>query len=55
LEINANFPVVVLTGFSDHFSRSETDALGVRACIVKPVVRNQLAETLRRVLDEKTI
>jgi CheY-like chemotaxis protein len=55
LQLRANFPIVVLTGFSDHLSRSETDTLGVRASIVKPVVRSQLAETLRRVLDEKTI
>jgi PAS domain S-box-containing protein len=51
-----NLPVILTTGFSESMAFERARELGVRAFIVKPVLRRQLAQTIRDVLaGEDTI
>jgi PAS domain S-box-containing protein len=53
LEIRPGFPVILCTGFDIEITK-EIEALnGIRACINKPILIQEIAVTLREVLDAK--
>ncbi len=45
-------PIILCTGYNDAASPDKAKAVGIAAFVMKPVVRKELAETIRRVLDE---
>ncbi len=51
LAIRPDFPVILCTGFSESIDEDKAKALGVREYILKPILRNQLAATVRKVFD----
>jgi len=42
---------VICTGYSQKVTQEMIDRLGIRALILKPLVRNELGQTIRQVLD----
>jgi CheY-like chemotaxis protein len=52
MEIRSDLPVILCTGFSARINEEKALALGIRAFITKPVLKRQIAETIRKVLDE---
>jgi PAS domain S-box-containing protein len=52
LEIRANLPVILSTGFSDQINEDKARAVGIMAFLLKPVLFNDLAAALRQVLDK---
>ena len=52
LKIRKNIPIILCTGYSKKISEGKAEALGVRALVMKPIVAEQLATIVRRVLDE---
>jgi len=52
IKIRANIPIILCTGYSKKISEGKAEASGVRALVMKPVVAEQLAKIVRRVLDE---
>ncbi|MHB8809860.1 MAG: hybrid sensor histidine kinase/response regulator [Desulfobulbaceae bacterium] len=44
-------PVILCTGFSESLDRDQALAIGIREYVMKPVVRQELAEIVRKVLD----
>jgi len=52
MQIRPDIPVILFTGYSDIVSREKFLSLGIRDCLMKPLTRKDLAESIRRVLDE---
>jgi PAS domain S-box-containing protein len=52
MAIRADIPIILCTGFSYQIDREETLQMGIKAFIIKPFKRQQLAGTVRQVLDE---
>jgi len=52
LAIRPDIPVVLCTGFSAIMTAEKAKAKGIRAFIKKPVLKNELAGTIRTVLDQ---
>jgi CheY-like chemotaxis protein len=52
LKIRTNIPIILCKGYSKKISEGKAEALGVRALVMKPIVAEQLATIVRRVLDE---
>ncbi|MGD9364705.1 MAG: response regulator [Desulfobacteraceae bacterium] len=52
--IRPKLPVILCSGFSTQMDENKAAALGIRAYIRKPVLREQLARIIREVLDRKT-
>ncbi|MFW6240550.1 MAG: ATP-binding protein, partial [Thermodesulfobacteriota bacterium] len=50
LEQRPGLPIILCTGFSESVSEEEARAAGVRAYLMKPVVRSQLARAIREAL-----
>ncbi len=51
MRIRPEIPVILFTGYSDLVSRERFNQLGIRDCLMKPLTRKDLAESIRRVLD----
>ena len=51
MDIRRDIPVILCTGFSEQFTEEKAKKLGIRKYILKPMVMNKLAQTVRGVLD----
>ena len=47
-----NIPVIVCTGFSEQINEENFKALGIDGYVLKPIIRRDIAETIRKVLGE---
>ena len=52
MNIRADIPVILCTGYSERISRERAHRLGIKEFILKPIVMRELAKTVRRVLDK---
>ncbi|MDY6952454.1 MAG: response regulator, partial [Thermodesulfobacteriota bacterium] len=52
MEIRPDIPVILCTGYSDRISEKVAMDAGIRAFVMKPVDKNAMAETVRKVLDD---
>lgn len=53
MNIRPDIPVILCSGFNYNIDEKKAMALGIRAFISKPVLKKELAETIRNVLDGK--
>ncbi len=51
LRIRPDMPIILCTGFSEIISKEEAAEIGIRAFVMKPVIRKDLARTIRRVIE----
>ena len=52
LELKPGIPVIICSGFSEMMNKKKAKFLGVRKFVMKPLEMRELAETIRRILDE---
>ncbi|MFO7751831.1 MAG: response regulator, partial [Desulfobacteraceae bacterium] len=50
-ELTPDIPVIICTGFSDRITDETIRQLGIDGYILKPFIKKELADTVRRVLD----
>ncbi len=53
LAIRSDLPVILCTGFSELINKEQTQALGIRAYLMKPISVRELGQAVRKVLDAK--
>ena len=51
MKIRADVPVILCTGFSEQISEEHAKEMGIKEFILKPLLMNKLAGTVRAVLD----
>ena len=51
LNLRPDLPVILCTGFSHTMTPEKAEALGIRAFLMKPLLRKELAFTLQKVLN----
>ena len=51
LAVRKGMPIILCSGYSEMVSTEKAKDVGISAFVMKPVMRNELAETLRRVMD----
>ena len=51
LRIRPEMPIILCTGFSEQISNERARSLGIRALVMKPFLKNEMAGMIRRVLD----
>jgi PAS domain S-box-containing protein len=51
MRIRPETPVILFTGYSDIVSRERYSELGIRDCLMKPLTRKDLGESIRRIFD----
>jgi PAS domain S-box-containing protein len=50
MDIRADIPVILCTGYSEKFTRKHASAMGVRSFLMKPLLMQDLANTVRQAL-----
>jgi PAS domain S-box-containing protein len=55
LAIRQDIPIILCTGFSETISEKEAKQLGICDFFMKPIRKNELANLIRKTLDEKTV
>ena len=53
--IRPDIPVIICTGFSERVNKEKAKALGIKGFLMKPTVRSELADMVRKVLDKTDI
>ena len=51
LDIKPDIPVILCTGFNEDITEEKALAMGIQKFVMKPVIKNDLASTIRTVLD----
>jgi PAS domain S-box-containing protein len=49
--IRPDIPIILCTGFSRRVTEKKAKTMGIQAFIMKPILRQELAQTIRKVLD----
>jgi CheY-like chemotaxis protein len=52
LQTRKDLPIILCTGFSQKISEDKAEEIGVKALLMKPLVKKDLAIFIRKVLDE---
>ncbi len=55
LSIKPGIPIIICTGFSEKINKEQTEIIGMKGLLMKPVVKSDLAQMVRRVLDEANV
>ena len=53
LKIKSDIPIILCTGFSSMIDEEKAKTMGISAFINKPIIKREIAETIRKVIDEK--
>ncbi len=53
LEVRSDMPIIICTGFSERINKDQAEAIGVKGFLMKPVVKSEMAQMVRKVLDEE--
>ena len=51
MQVRPGIPVILCTGYSEKISKERAEALGINGFLMKPVVKADLAQMIRQVLD----
>ena len=52
IAIKPDISVIICTGFSERISQDKVEAIGVKGFLMKPVAKSEMAQMIRKVLDE---
>jgi PAS domain S-box-containing protein len=53
LRLRPEQPIILCTGYSDNITEEKAKTLGIRAFALKPLIIEELAQLIRKVIDEK--
>ncbi|MBI5569032.1 MAG: response regulator [Desulfomonile tiedjei] len=54
-QLRPDIPILLVTGFSDQVTEERLSEAGVEAFVMKPVIKRQMAETIRVLLDRPSV
>ena len=52
LSIKPDTPIIICTGFSERINKEQAEIIGVKGFLMKPVVKSDMAQMVREILDE---
>ena len=53
MSIKKDIPIILCTGFSEAISSESAKAMGIREFVMKPIIKNEMAETIKRVIADQ--
>jgi DNA-binding NarL/FixJ family response regulator len=51
IAIRPDIPIIICTGYSEQLEAEKAESLGIKAIVMKPLLIQDLAKTVREVLD----
>ncbi|ACN18019.1 putative sensorkinase/phosphatase protein (plasmid) [Desulforapulum autotrophicum HRM2] len=55
MAIRPDIPIIICTGFSERINKEQAEANKVKGFLMKPVVKSEMAQMVRKVLDEAKV
>jgi nitrogen-specific signal transduction histidine kinase/ActR/RegA family two-component response regulator len=52
MKIRPDIPIILCTGYSKMISEEKAEKIGIKAFVYKPIIKADLAKTVRKILDE---
>ncbi len=52
LSIKPDIPIIICTGFSERINEERAKTIGVKGFLIKPVAKSEMAQMVRKVIDE---
>jgi CheY-like chemotaxis protein len=52
MRLRADIPIILCTGFSTNIDEKRAKAMGIRAFVLKPIVKSEIAPKIRMALDQ---
>ncbi len=52
ISVKPGIPIIACTGFSERISQVKTAAMGIKGLLMKPIVKSEMAQMVRKVLDK---
>jgi CheY-like chemotaxis protein len=52
-EIRSDIPIIICTGFSEMIDKDIAKGIGIMGYIMKPALKDEMAKTIRKVLDQQ--
>jgi PAS domain S-box-containing protein len=52
IAIRSDIPTILCTGFSERIDKKKAEKIGIKDFLMKPIVRSEMAKTVRKVLDD---
>ena len=53
MSIRQDIPIILCTGYSEQIDETKAKAMGISAYVMKPILMNEIAVAIRKVLQEK--
>jgi len=53
MAIRSSMTIILCTGYSEQIDKDEAEAMGIRAFLMKPIIAQDMAKTIREVLDSE--
>ena len=53
MSIRPDIPIILCTGFSEQIDEKKAKEMGILAFVMKPVIMQEMAKTIRKILDKK--
>jgi len=51
MSIRPTLPVIICTGYSQTIDQERAKQIGIKSFVMKPILTNEIAATIRKVLD----
>jgi DNA-binding NtrC family response regulator len=51
LHLKPGIPIILCTGYGDQVTAEQIEEIGIRALLLKPILRHRMAEAIRDLLD----
>jgi two-component system, cell cycle sensor histidine kinase and response regulator CckA len=55
MSIRSDIPIIICTGFSERINKEQAEANKIKGFLMKPVVKSEMAQMVRKVLDEAKV
>ena len=52
MSVRSDIPIILCTGFSTMIDEKKSNAMGIRAFVLKPIIKSDIAKIIRMVLDD---
>ena len=52
MQLRPGIPVIICSGFSEKMNKEKAESMGIRKFLMKPILMMELAQAIRRILDE---
>jgi two-component system cell cycle sensor histidine kinase/response regulator CckA len=55
LQTRPDIPIIICTGYSAQMTKEKAEDIGIRAFVMKPLLKGEISRTIRNILDGRKL